>query len=78
VTPQEIIDNIEVDLVPREWDVIEVDPQEGRMVITAESEYGDTMVFALVIGDVEFVPGPPSKEDFEPDRIEPGEGESPW
>jgi hypothetical protein len=77
MTPQEIAEKIDVELTG--WDIVEVRPGTNPIaLVICENEYGDELSFYIRIERVEFKPGPPRKEDFEPDRIEPGEGESPW
>ena len=76
MTPEEVAENLIFELPS--WDIVEVSQHDQSVVVTCENEYGDGMVFRVAITDLSFEPGPPRKEDFEPDRIEPGEGESPW
>jgi len=76
MTPEEVAENLIFELPG--WDIVEVSQHDQSVVVTCENEYGDGMVFRVAITDLSFEPGPPRKEDFEPDRIEPGEGESPW
>jgi hypothetical protein len=77
VTPDEIAKHLEPSLYG--WDVIEATADRSYLTITCESDIGngDTMVFRLHVTDVEFVPGPPTREDFLPDRIEPGDDDVP-
>lgn len=71
--PISIADVIEIDLATPHWDnwdVVDVDTSEGVLHVTAENDMGDVVTFDLTVSNVTSVAGPPSKEDFEPDRRE--------
>ena len=75
---KEIASRLEAEFVGTDWDIVDWTVTDEKIAVCAENETLDQVRFTLTVTDVEFEPGPPSRDDFEPDRIEPGEGESPW
>jgi hypothetical protein len=71
VNENEVAERLEFDLPG--WDIIDLNRFDSYVVLTCENDSGDSMAVRLAVADVSFEPGPPTREDFLPDRIEPGD-----
>lgn len=75
-TAKSLAQRIEVELatpIHDRWDVVDSEAEDGVIHVCAENDDGDTVTFDLRVENVNYEIGPPRKEDFEPDREEPGD-----
>lgn len=76
-TPEVIAQRLDVDFRPNpsdQWRVTDFVVIDDTVTIWGENDDGDEVEFLLLVSKVNFSPGPPRKEDLEPDRREPGDG----
>jgi hypothetical protein len=76
-TPQIIAKRLDVDFRPdpsAQWHVTDFQVLDDTVTIWGENDDGDEIEFMLLVSNVQFMPGPPTREDFESDREEPGDG----